>query len=299
MERGMIQFKTPFGPVQAGHQSRKGHKLWDAPKGRGNPYGTRSKVVQLSRRRQPSGDTDKSISKRKHHRVLLGLAAVFLIMGITVMSLNIRQITVSGNSRYTKEELIERIFPGKADWNVLYCYGKDRLREHMQIPFVEDYNLVFHSPFDVEVIVHEKSVVGYVSYMSSYMYFDKDGIIVESTNEEVEGIPRIMGLSYGQIVLHKSLPVKDQKVFREILDLTQVLTRHELGVERIQFDSRGDATLHMENLEVFLGDSSNIAGKVLRLSNMLPELEGLNGILYLDTYDPTNSNMAFTFKRKS
>ena len=108
----MIQFKTPFGPVQAGHQSRKGHKLWDAPKGRGNPYGTQSKVVQLSRRRQPSGDTDKSISKRKHHRVLLGLAAVFLIMGITVMSLNIRQITVSGNSRYTKEELIERIFPG-------------------------------------------------------------------------------------------------------------------------------------------------------------------------------------------
>ena len=199
---------------------------------------------------------------KKPGAAFLGIAAIGLALSITAMSLNIRQVTVSGNNRYTQEQLTDIIFRTKADRNWLYCYGKDRFGEHLQIPFVEDYRLVFHSPFEVEVIVHEKSVVGYVNYMSSCMYFDKDGIIVESTNEEVEGIPRIMGLSYGQIVLHKSLPVEDQKVFREILDLTQVLTRHELGVERIQFDSRGDATLHMENLEVFLGDSSNIAGKV-------------------------------------
>lgn len=273
--------------------------LRDNPKGRGNPYPSQSKVVQLHRQGHIVRDTPKSKRIRRPNTVLIGLAAVFLIVGITILSLNIQEITVSGNSRYTKEELIERIFPGKADRNVLYCYGKDRFGEHVEIPFVEDYNVVFHSPFDVEVIVHEKSVVGYVSYMSSYMYFDKDGIIVESTNEEVEGIPRIMGLDYGQIVLHKPLPVADQKVFNEILDLTQVLSRNNLGVERIQFDSRGDATLYMKDLEVFLGDSSNIAGKVLRLSNMLPELEGLSGILYLDTYDPTNSNMAYTFKRKS
>jgi hypothetical protein len=43
---------------------------------------------------------------------------------------------------------------------------------------VEDYQLVFHGPFKVEVIVHDKSIVGYVSHMSSYMYFDRDGIIV-------------------------------------------------------------------------------------------------------------------------
>lgn len=237
--------------------------------------------------------------KRKHLSILIWAAGMALVLGIGGLSLNLQQITVSGNHRYTQEEIIDRIFPGKADRNVIYCYGKDRLREHRQIPFVEDYQLVFHGPFHVEVIVHEKSVVGYVSYMSSCMYFDKDGIIVESTNEEVEGIPRIVGLEYGQIVLHKPLPVEDDKIFNEILDLTQMLSGYDLLVDRIEFDRRGDATLFMENLEVFLGDGSNIAGKILRLSNMLPELKDLSGILYLDTYDPANNNMAYTFKRKS
>lgn len=239
------------------------------------------------------------LKKKKKRILLLGLTALGLVLGITVMSLNIRQVTVSGNNRYTREELIGKIFGTRADWNSLYCYVKDRLGEHESIPFVEDYQLVFRGPFEVEVIVHEKSVVGYVTYMSSCMYFDKDGIIVESTNEEVEGIPRIVGLDYGQIVLHKPLPVADEKIFSQILILTQVLSTHFLDVDRIQFDSRGDVTLYLEDLEVFLGDSSNVDGKIMRLSNMMPELDGLKGTLYLDTYDPSNNQMAYTFKRRS
>lgn len=236
---------------------------------------------------------------KKPGAAFLGIAAIGLALGITAMSLNIRQVTVSGNMRYTQEQLTDIIFKTRADRNWLYCYVKDRFREHVQIPFVEDYRLVFHSPFEVEVIVHEKSVVGYVKYMSSCMYFDKDGIIVESTNEEVEGIPCIAGLEYGQIVLHKPLPVTDQAIFGQILILTQVLSTYDLGVHKIQYDRKGDATLYMDDLEVVLGDGSNIDGKVLRLSNMMPELEGLKGTLYLDTYDPSNNQMAYTFKKNS
>lgn len=236
---------------------------------------------------------------KRQGALLIGLLAFALVLGIAAASLQIRQVTVSGNSRYTAEELIGRIFPGKADRNAIYCYAKDRFGEHAEIPFVEDYSLIFHGLREVEVIVHEKSVVGYVSYMGSFLYFDKDGIIVESANTRVEGIPKIVGLEYGQIVLHKPLPVADRRIFSEILDLTQALVSYSLGVDRICFDKRGEATLYMENLEVFLGDGSNIAGKVLRLTNMLPQLDGLEGILYLDTYDPSNNSMAYTFKRKS
>ena len=57
-------------------------------------------------------------------------------------------------------------------------------------------------------MVFEKSVVGYVSYMSSYMYFDKDGIIVESSVEQLPGVPWITGLDFGHIILHQPLPVQ-------------------------------------------------------------------------------------------
>ncbi len=236
---------------------------------------------------------------KKKHIGLSVLAAFGLVLGLTVASLKVDEITVSGNSHYTDEELIERIFQTSADRNTVCCYIKDQIKEHQQIPFVEDYSLVFHSLSQVEVIVHEKSVVGYVSYMSSCMYFDKDGIIVESTNGMIDGIPRIVGLEFGQIVLHQPIPVEDEDIFKDILNLTQILSVHEMKVDRIQFDKRRDTTLYMGDLVVFLGDHSDIDGKILRLSNMLPQLEGLSGTLYLDTYDPTNANMAYTFKRKS
>ena len=186
------------------------------------------------------------------------------------------------------------------DWNSAYCYAKERLgRQHRQIPFVEDYKLIFHGPLELEIIVHEKSVVGYVSYMSSYMYFDKDGIVVESTNEELPGIPCIDGLSFGHIVLHQRLPVESQEIFEEILKLTQVLETYGLKADRIQYDSAGAATLFMQDLEVYLGDSSDINGKVAELSDMMPRLAGNSGTLYLNTYDPVNRQTMYTFKKKS
>ena len=52
-----------------------------------------------------------------------------------------------------------------------------------------------------------------VSYMSSYMYFDKDGIIVESSSQKLPGIPWITGLKFGHIVLYQKLPVESERGF--------------------------------------------------------------------------------------
>ena len=70
-------------------------------------------------------------------------------------------------------------------------------------------------------------------------------------------------------------------------------------MDKIQYDTKGDATLFMQELEIFLGDSSDINGKVAELSDMMPQLAGNSGILYLNTYDPINRQMMYTFKKKS
>jgi len=238
-------------------------------------------------------------TRRKSKKWLLILATM-LLLGGGILSVNIRQITVVGNSRYTENEIVDMIFEKNMDYNSAYCYLKEKTGDHHpQIPFVEDYKLVFHGPTHVEIIVHEKSVVGYVSYMSSYMYFDKDGIIVESTNEKLEDVPHITGLEFGHIVLHQPLPVASQMIFEEILNLTQVLEIYDIKVDKIKYNSKGEATLYMKEIEVFLGNSSDISGKVAELSDMMPQLEGRSGILYLDTYDPVNEQMMYTFKKKS
>lgn len=234
--------------------------------------------------------------KKSRRKMIVAIIAVFLLAGTAVfMSLQIRTITVTGNKKYTSDQIIDLLFKDGWDRNAIYCIYKDRFREHEQIPFVEDYKIVFQSPVSIEVIVYEKSVVGYVSYMGSYMYFDKDGIIVESSSGKLTGIPWITGLKYGHIALHQPLPVEDPKVFARILTLTQLLSTHKIPADEIRYDSNGNATLVMGNIRVYLGSNDQMNGKISELNDQLPVLDGLSGTLYLDTYDEAETVTSYRF----
>lgn len=230
--------------------------------------------------------------------VFLVLAVVLLLLAVVVWSVKIREITFTGNEKYTEEQLTDILFPDQVSKTSLICYLRDHFGKHEKIPFVEDYKLVFKSPTRLEVIVYEKSVVGYVSYMSSYMYFDKDGIIVESANQKLPGVPWITGLKFGHIVLYQKLPVESDRIFEEILNLTQILSIYELRVDKIQYSTLGEATLTLGDIEVILGSNEGLNGKIAELGDMLPKLEGRKGTLYLDNYDETNTNAMYTFKPK-
>ncbi len=239
------------------------------------------------------GDT----SDRKPHMGLFLFVVAVISAAVVILSVNVREITVVGNSRYTENEIVSFLFQKSMDLNSAYILLKEKTQEHIQIPFVENYQLDFISPTHLEVIVHEKSVVGYVSYMGSYMYFDKDGIVVESTDTALPGIPQISGLKFGQIVLHRPLPVEDTRIFEEILNLTQLLSLRELEVDGIRYNSKGEANLKIGNVEVVLGDSSQMDGKISLLANMMPQIRDLDGTLYLDNYDENKEDLVTTFKK--
>lgn len=230
--------------------------------------------------------------------VIAAILAV-LFLAVLVLAVNITEITITGNRRYTDEQMTDILFPDKASRNSIFCYLKERLKKHETIPFVEDYKITFQSPGRVEVIVYEKSVIGYVSYMSSYMYFDKDGIIVESANTRLEGIPWITGLNFGHIVLYQKLPVEGAGIFDEILNLTQILSIYDLKVDKIEYNTSFEASLYMDEIEVVLGSHESLNGKIGRLNDMLPKLAGKKGTLYLDNYDENDTNAISVFKPKT
>lgn len=229
--------------------------------------------------------------------ILLILFLLLLFMAV-FLSVRIKTVTVKGNARYTSQEIENMIFDSNLSRNSAYCYYQSKFRPHKQIPFVEDYKIVFRSPATVEIIVYEKSVVGYVSYMNSLLYFDKDGIIVESTNEKLENIPLITGLKFGHIVLHKPLPIENSNVFEEILNLTQLLAVYEIGVDEIHYDAERQAVLRIGNLKVELGGNANINEKISELNDILKSYAALDGTLYLDAFDENNANPMYRFQKQ-
>lgn len=255
------------------------------------------------RRRRGRGYSGFSGYRRRRGRgktaaIVLGvILAIVLLIGILLCAVQIKEIEVTGNKQYTEEQIIDLIFDEKWSRNSAYCYYESQFQEPKSIPFIEEYKVEFQSPTKVRVVVYEKSVVGYVSYMSSYMYFDKDGIIVESSVEQLPGIPWITGMEFGHIVLHQPLPVENQDIFNQILNLTQILSVNGVQVDKIHYNNFLEAELTIGDILVELGNDENLNGKVSELSDILPELTGLSGTLYLDSYDENNSNPMYTFKK--
>ena len=143
--------------------------------------------------------------------------------------------------------------------------------------------------------------MGYVSYMSSYMYFDREGIVVESSGSKLAGIPWITGMDLGRVVLYQPLPVKDSRIFEEVLNLTQQLSLYQISVDQIRFNAYNQPTLTIGQMEVPLGDTGNIDGKLSVLNDILkdqPQLKDIRGTLELSEYNETNDRAGITFKRK-
>lgn len=235
---------------------------------------------------------------RKIWTALGVILAALLVILVLLLTVSVTDITVTGNKQYTEEQVIDLIFNKKWSRNSAYCYYENRFREPKTIPFIERYQVSFKSPTKVEIVVFEKSVTGYVSYMSSYMYFDKDGIIVESSSTQLPGVPWITGLDFGHIVLYQPLTVENSEIFSEVLNLTQVLSVNEVRVDKIHFNKFNESEIYIGDITVEMGSNDNISGKVAELADILPELSGLSGTLYLDTYDETNSNPTYTFKTR-
>ena len=232
------------------------------------------------------------------HKIILVLVSVFLAFAILCVSLSVTSVRVTGNRTYTAEEIEQLVFPTRVSRNCLVCFARELLGKKQDIPFVQDYKISFTAPTAVEIILYEKSLVGYVSYMSSCMYFDKDGIVVESANRGIPGIPEITGLHFGQIVLYRELPVENRRIFSMILNLTQTLSTFGIPVDVIRYDRDLNATLNIGSVSVLLGGANDMNGKLSELSNILPRIKDLDGTLDLSDYDPTVPNRMYSFRRR-
>lgn len=221
--------------------------------------------------------------------LLLLAAAVLAVVGI----FSIKKINISGNENYTEEEIEKLIFNNKYCYNSLYLYWKYNYNKEYSFPFIDTIDVELISNNEVKINVYEKSMVGYIEYLGSYMYFDKDGIVVESSSELVEGVPLITGLKFDHIILYKELAVEDKAVFNTIVSITQLLAKHEITPDRIYFNSSYDMTLYFGDARVNLGADNETEEKIILLKNILRDLEGLSGVLHMENYTEGVSNITF------
>ena len=215
----------------------------------------------------------KHISVKK--RVFLKLLRLILVVGIPVFLFayifSLQEIKVKGSTRNSEQEIKEHFLQTKLDYNTLLLYMKYKYFEEIEIPFVEKVDLKLSDFNSIDIRIYEKSVIGCVEFMREYLYFDKDGIVVETSPERLEDIPQIKGLKFDKIILHERLEVQREDLFNLILDLTQSIQLYDLDVDNITFNSRNEVTLKCADVKVLLGKKEFYDGALKELKNILSE----------------------------
>ncbi len=226
--------------------------------------------------------------------LLIGLlsAAIYIYKNYTVVS-----AYVDGNTHYTDQQILDMVMTDRLSKNSIYLSFKYRDKDITGIPFVEKMDVEVLAPDTIKINVYEKAIAGYVKYLDRFIYFDRDGIVVETSEEESDDVPLVLGLDFDYVILHEKLPVENEDVFSDVLDITQLLTKYNLGADRIFFDSEYNMYLYFGDVEVSLGNKDNIDEKVIQLQYILPELEGKSGILELSDYNSNTQNITFEEKK--
>ena len=221
--------------------------------------------------------------------ILLIAAGVFIVMKV----FTVENVVVEGNELYSSTQIENMVLNDEYSWNSLYVDLKYRFVDIGEVPFVDTMEVSLDNPHTIHIKVYEKGMLGYlyINSIGQNAYFDKDGFVVETSTEVIDGVPKITGISCEEVVLYEKLQLENSDILRDLLNLTQTLKKYNLLPDEIQYDSNMEPVLYYGTIQVKIGSEDNLSQKVVRLSIILPQLDGLSGTLHLETWTPETTDI--------
>lgn len=253
----------------------------------------------IEREKRKGGQKEKVRFGRGKRTLILSAAFLFILAVLIagyiyiIQNYTVTTVYVDGNVHYTNEEIMDMVMGGRFGNNSLFLSLKYKDKGMENIPFIQAMDVTIEAKDTIRITVYEKALAGYVSYLGQYIYFDKDGIVVETSTEKTAGIPQVTGLKFDRVILHEALPVEKPEVFDEILNITQQLDKYSMSADRIYFDSNYQVTLVFGEAKVALGLDGYMDEKIMKLQYILPNLIGEKGTLDMREYSEDTKSYSF------
>ena len=235
--------------------------------------------------------------KKKRKNILQVILGILIVLALAVLIIftvfKVKNVEVEGNKLYDAKVIEKAVLYDEYSWNSLYVDLKYRFVDIGEVPFVDTMEVSLDNPHTVHIKVYEKGMLGYlyINSIGQNAYFDKDGFVVETSTEVIDGVPKITGISCEEVVLYEKLQLENSDILRDLLNLTQTLKKYNLLPDEIQYDSNMEPVLYYGTIQVKIGSEDNLSQKVVRLSIILPQLDGLSGTLHLETWTPETTDI--------
>lgn len=241
---------------------------------------------------------EKRRKARKRKKIVIALLVILLLIAaaalIVIKVFRVEKVEVEGNELYDAKVIEKAVLNDKYSWNSLYVFLKYRFVDTKEVPFVDTMEITLKDPQTLHIKVYEKGIMGYlyISSIDENAYFDKDGLVVETSSKVIDGTPQIIGIDCDKVVLYEKLPIGNAKL-REILTLTQALKRNALIPDSITYGVANEPLLAYGKIKVEMGSLELLTQKVERLAKIKPSLEGMDGTLHLENWTEETTNIVF------
>ena len=242
--------------------------------------------------------TKKNKKNRKWIGILSGVCIFIFAIVILGWNTPVANINIVGNIYGTEEEIENQLFPTNREKSYFSCLIGQVFGVKHTIPSIQQVQLKFKSFDTVEANVYEKGIVGCIFYMGQYLYFDKDGIVIDSSMEQLDGVPIIEGIKFNKVVMYERIGTESEDIFVNILNLTQILHKNNIKMDKAYFSKDLKATLYYGNIEILLGFNDFMEDKIAVIASIIRNngFDGLEGTLDLQNYSDTNNE--YLFKKK-
>ena len=223
------------------------------------------------------------------------LLAVSLLTLVILGVFRIETFQVVGNELYSKERIQNDLIYDFPTGNTLWFSWKYRTATtDARAPYLKSIQAKLVSPSEVRVTVQEKIMMGYVQYNGTNVFFDTDGIVLEMSDREGEGVVLVSGAAMSEPTLYQKLPVENTALLRTILSLTKLIRESELEVDSIEFDENLNITAVLGTVRVDLGQAEYLEEKISNLVAIYPKVASQTGTLNMTAF--TGRFEAVTFK---
>lgn len=237
----------------------------------------------------------KKLIGKKHKKIILGTLGAALLAGLIFFFsyFHVSEVEVMGTTRYSDEEVKSMALQGAfTDNSVLAVLLHSRV-DVENIPFVEGFNITRLSHNSICISVREKKTVGCIPYLDSYVYFDRNGIFVESSHTRDEQVPFFDGIEVSHVIEGEKLPIKGSSVLTTAVALSTIFQKNDVIPDHIEFDNSYQITLTYGDIRVMLGKDEYLEDKMIRVSAILPKLSGEKGILHLENVNDISKTITF------
>ena len=183
---------------------------------------------------------EKRKRKRRFLFFIRGFLIVMLLIAIAILIIlkvfTVENVEIEGNKLYEQKVIEDVVLNDEYSWNSLYVFIKYKFVDTQDVPFIDTMDISLAGPHTLKIKVYEKGMMGYlyIPGINENAYFDKDGIVVETSSDVIEKVPKIEGIDCEKVVLYEKLPI-DSAELRDILTLTQALKRKKLVPDSIVY----------------------------------------------------------------